>query len=140
MAKRVPARRIKANRHYTYDTAAEKLGRTPQTIRMWGKQGLPVMTDARPHLILGEYIVSFLAQRQAPKRRMPLDRFKCFRCKSHVRPLEGMAFYAVHTATSGRLEALCEQCEAPCVKFVSKRDLPDIAQILEIVRNDAEQD
>lgn len=139
MAKRVSTRRIKVNRHYTYEDAASNLGVSEQTVRAWSRQGLEVMTDARPHLILGQDLITFIQKRQTLKVKMKPDRFFCFSCKRRSRPLDGIAFFTAYTTKGGRLEAFCGSCEGPCGRFVSQRDLPKIARLLEIVRNDVEQ-
>ena len=139
MAKRISARAIKANRHYTYEDAALKLGNTVQTVRSWARQGLDVMVDQRPHLIIGLDLIAFIEGRQKPKTKMPLDQFYCLGCKSRSRPLDGIAFFIPQTSSSVRLEGFCGHCQGPCGWFVSPRDMPKINDLLEIVMNDAER-
>ena len=139
MAKRASTRGIKSNRHYTYEDAALKLGVSVQTVRDWSRQGLDVMTDARPHLILGQDLIAFIDRRQVPRTTMPPDQFYCFRCKSHTRPLDGIVFFTPYTASSGRLEGFCGECEGPCGRFIGRRGLAEIEYLLEIVWNDSEQ-
>jgi excisionase family DNA binding protein len=63
-------RRIKGKLSYTIDEVARALGTHRNTVRHWiRKAGLPAMTDARPHLILGSDLVAFLRTRRASRKR-----------------------------------------------------------------------
>lgn len=139
MAKRVSIRRLRKNRHYTYEDAGEALDVSAQTIRSWKRLGLTVMTDTRPHLILGEELIAFVKSRKPPRAKTSYDQFRCFTCKSLTRPLDGIVFYTPLTPSRGNLEAFCEVCEAPVFKFAGERRLAELAQILEIVRNSPKQ-
>lgn len=127
MAKRVSARRIKANLLYTYEEAAEAAGVTMQTISAWRKQGLKVYAEKRPYRVLGDDLKGFI-QRRSDGGRCALaeDQFYCMRCKTPRTALGGMADYIVTAPGKGRLEALCEACEGRCVRFVSA---PKVARL-----------
>jgi len=139
MAKRVSTRRIKANRHYPYEDAADVLGLSSQTVRSWRSQSLEVMTDKRPHIILGENLIRFIEARQKPASKMAPDQFRCMTCKRPTRPLDGVVFYNPLTPTRGQLKALCEECEGQCFRFASERGLPKLARFFEIVRTNESQ-
>lgn len=134
MAKRVSTRRIKKNRHYSYELAADALGLSQGTVRSWRAKGLEVMTDERPHIILGETLIAFIAAQQMPPRKMALDQFRCMACRRLTRPLGGVVFYTPITPSRGQLEALCETCEGQCFRFAGEGGLVKLAQLVEIVR------
>lgn len=136
MAKRVSARRIKKHRLYTYEEAAEALGVTPQTVRSWRGDGLPVLTAKIPHLIMGHALKEFVAQRTI-KAKQPLadDEVFCLRCKAPRKPYGMMADYVSMADQSGRLEALCEVCEGRCIRMVRAADIPRLSKNLEIATN-----
>ena len=126
-------RRLKKNRHYTYESAAAQLGKTPQTIRSWRKRGLQVMSETRPHLILGESLIGFLERtRQDRATQLGADQFMCLSCRKPIRPLGMMADYQLTNAGHGQLIALCETCETCCYKFATATQLNDLSQILDI--------
>ena len=135
MAKRVSIRSVKANRHYQYEDASELLGVSIQTVRSWKGKGLYVMTDKRPHLILGEDLISFLANRQKPKLKLSFEQFWCMTCKQATVPLDRIAFYRAHTPQRGQLEAECPVCARSCYRFCGQSSLIKIRQHLEVVRN-----
>ena len=133
MAKRVSARRVKIHRQYTYDSAADALGVTVQTVRTWRPLGLAVLDSQKPHLILGHELKRFLETRE-PKARQRLapDQFYCMSCRAPRVPYGAMADYVPFNLVRGRLEALCAVCETPCNKFVSLETCNDLAKVMTI--------
>lgn len=140
MARRVSTRRVKKHRHYTYESAADALGVTPQTVRSWRAQGLMVLSDRRPHFILGEALIEFLSARQKTRTvRMAKDQFMCFTCRAPQHPYGMMVDYVPINPARGRLIALCETCEGRCQRFVSKASLADLGGVFQIVRRSGSQ-
>ncbi len=133
MAKRVSARKIKLYNQYTYESAADLLGVSVQTVRLWRQSGLDVLDSQKPHLILGFALRDFLNERSnKPERRLALDQFLCMACHAPRQAYGGMADYLPYTPLRGRLEALCEVCHGPCGKFVTPRLCAELAPILSI--------
>ncbi len=124
MALRASAARVKSNRSYTIEEAAETVGVTQQTVRSWIKQGLPAMTDQRPFLIIGLALKDFMKETHQ-KRKQPLSigEFFCVRCKVPRKAAAGMVFYSPLSGSHGRLEALCAVCEGVCQRTVRAEDL-----------------
>lgn len=135
MGRRLSARLVKANRHYTYPDAAYLLDRKEATVRSWRKAGLVVITDTRPHVIVGEDLIAFIKAKTKPANQMAPDQFRCLTCKTPTRPLDRVVFYTPYSALHGQLEAFCEVCEGQCRRFASERSLSQLAQYFEIVRN-----
>lgn len=136
MVRRGRAARIKMHRTYEIGEAADVLGVTPQTVRAWTRQGLAVLTDRRPYLIVGEALKDFLRKRETTRGRpLNLGEFFCFRCKTPTASAVGHADYIALTASSGRLETFCALCEGPCSRVVKWGDLPLWGGILEIGGN-----
>jgi hypothetical protein len=136
MIRRGRAARIKRNRSYEVSEAAETLGVTPQTVRAWTRQGLHIIDDRRPYLILGEALKDFLDKRETTRRRrLSLGEFYCFRCKCPTTSALHYADYVPQTKTSGRLETFCAQCKGLCGRMVSNAELPHWAGFLEIGSN-----
>lgn len=134
MTKRVSAKRVKMHRQYTYETAADALDVTPQTVRSWRKEGLAVLDSQKPHLILGGELKRFIQSRMQKKRgKLEPDEFYCMRCHKYRRAYGGMADYVPFNDQRGRLVALCGICEAPCSKYASATQCDDWAAILTIV-------
>jgi DNA-binding XRE family transcriptional regulator len=133
VAKRVSARRVKIHNQYTYEQAADALGVSVQTVRLWRQSGLPVLDSQKPHLILGFALKDFLNSRSnKPERRLARDQFLCMTCKAPRRAYGGMADYRPYNEARGRLEALCEVCQGLCGKFASPSLCNELAPILTI--------
>lgn len=129
MAKRVSTRRIKGNRAYTYEEAAEALCVTPQTIRAWRKKGLDVMVEQTPHLILGHVLKAFVATQVAKARtQLRIDQVYCLGFKAARHPYGMMADYVAKDDATGHLKTLCDHCGSPCVRFIKASDLSDFAE------------
>jgi len=140
MAKRVSARRVRKHRHYTYETAADVLDVSVQTVRAWKAEGLTVLADRKPHYILGEALIEFLTRRHKNRSViMAADQFYCFTCRAPHKPFGMMVDYVSISATRGRLVALCEACERPCHRFVSASSLGELRQIFEIATSNTAQ-
>jgi hypothetical protein len=133
MAKRVSPRKVKIHNQYTYEQAANALGVSVQSVRLWRQSGLVVLDSQKPHLILGFALKDFLNKRRnKPERRLALDQFLCMACNAPRRAYGGMADYLPYTATRGRLEALCEACQGLCGKFASPSLCAELALTLTI--------
>ena len=118
------------------EEAADAVGVTEQTIRIWVGKGLPAMTATRPSLILGCALKAFLARKEAGRRK-PLGpgEFYCFRCKAGRRAALGLVDYHPISESHGRLQAFCETCEGPMCLNVSARDLPSWRAFYDIANN-----
>lgn len=136
MAHRASAVRVKAIRSYTVEEAAEAVGVTPQTVRSWIGQGLQALTARRPHLILGWALKEFVSHRRERRRQpLKLGEFFCFRCKAPTTAGQSIATYHKKTATHGRLEAFCVNCEGPCGRITAAETLAAWRALYEIDGN-----
>lgn len=143
MAKRYPnPRRVKKHRSYEIIEAARALGVHKNTISRWIKdQGLEAITDQKPYLILGKVLQEFLTSKRTQRRRpCPPGHLYCMRCREPRRPAGGFAEYQPITATSGRLMALCEICEAPMYRNIRRADIPAFQRFVEVLLPEAERD
>lgn len=133
MAKRVSARKVKIHNQYTYEQAADALGVSVQTVRMWRLSGLVVLDSQKPHLILGFALRDFIDKRsKKPERRLASDQFLCMACNAPTRAGGGVADYTPYNDARGRLEALCEACLGPVGKFASPTLCAELAPVLTI--------
>ena len=140
MGKRISTRRIKKDRHYTYETAGDALGVTPRTVASWRKDGLQVMSSSRPHYILGEALIEFHAKRNIQRSiNMDLDQMYCLRCRTPQRPYGAMVDYIPLNNIRGRLVGLCVACEKPMGRFAELNALPEFAQFFDIATDSSSQ-
>lgn len=124
MAKRVSTRRVKKDRLYTYEEAGVVLGLTGQTVRSWRSSGLHVLTDSKPHYILGAALIEHVERKQAKRSaKGALDEIYCFTCKVRRKPFGALVDYIPITDTRGRLMGLCDTCERSLHRFAKRADL-----------------
>lgn len=127
MPKQVNPNLAKIHRSYTVDEAARVFGVHKNTVRHWIKAGLPVCDDRRPTLILGRHLQSFLRdRRQSRKRRCGINKLFCLRCRAPRRPAGNMVDYVPVSVRSGRLVAMCPDCDSMMNRYVSRTGLARI--------------
>lgn len=142
MAVRAPnPNRIKINRTYTVEEAADALGVHKNTVRRWiAAEGLLAVTDARPHLIPGAVLKPFLVEkRQRQRTRCGPGEFYCFKCRTPRRPALRIADYVPKSPDNGMLEALCSECGSIMYRAARQGDLPTFRTLFEIQERRAER-
>lgn len=133
MAKRVSTRRVKKDRLYTYEDAADALNLASATVRSWRSLGLIVMAKSKPHYILGEALIEFVTSQRAKRASEPcLDKMRCFTCAEQKAPFGAMVDYIPITGTRGQLVGLCETCDGPLYRFAGKASLSKFDGIFDI--------
>ena len=113
MARQPNWRRVKRNRNYSYEEAARLLEVHKRTVRNWvQRDGLPALTEQRPHLIVGSVLSGFLRnQRQARKTRMMSHEMYCLRCRAARVPAGCMVDCILSDAPTGNLCGICPACD-----------------------------
>lgn len=130
MKKRHPNHRlVKIHRNYTVDEIARLFGIHKNTARNWIKNGLAIIDDKHPMLILGQDLVSFLKKRRVKnKQTCKPEELYCVKCRRPRFPAGDMAGYTSITETFGKLTAICPDCNCIMNKNVS---LAKIGRIIE---------
>lgn len=132
MTRRVSCRGIRTHRSYTVEEVARLHKVTPHTVRRWVKDGLPVLKDQRPFLILGGDLADFLSASKTPKQRCAPDECYCVKCRMPRRAAEGMAEYVPVSDLTGNLRAFCPVCHTLMHKTVSAKALPTLQGLLSL--------
>jgi len=111
-ARRLNPNAIKSLRTYTARQLATTYGVHKNTIRAWQRDGLSPLDGKRPVLFMGDNVRTFLAARNAGRKRpCAPGTLYCFRCREPRHPALGMVDYVAMTPTSGNLRAICGTCE-----------------------------
>jgi hypothetical protein len=108
---RIDPRRAKLHRSYTVEETARLCDVRRNTVRTWLKAGLVAIDDAKPALIQGVTLRTFLeARRKAARRPCPPGTLYCFKCRDSRAPALGMVDFATRETGAGDIRALCEVC------------------------------
>ncbi len=120
-------RRVKTHRSYTTAELASHCDVHVNTVRSWRRDGLQPVDDKRPVLFTGAAVRAFLkARRTDAKQPTGPGRIYCLPCRAPKVPAGGMVDYRPETATGGRLEGLCPDCDRMIFRRVSHALLPAI--------------
>lgn len=123
-ARRANPQRIKLHRSYSVTELAICLDVHKNTVRHWQRSGLEPIDASRPVLFQGAIVRSFLAKRNASRKRpCQPGQLYCFRCRQQRPPALGMLDYIFATLNSGNLRALCEACGGLMHQRIRSADL-----------------
>ena len=101
---------VKIHRSYTIAEVAALLDVHRNSVRRWIRQGLAVLDERKPHLILGQVLTTFLTKRNSQHVRLKPGELYCVKCRGARRPALAMADYVPITIASGNLRGLCPEC------------------------------
>ena len=134
MATRHPnPRLVKTHRNYTVEDIAYLFDIHKNTVRGWIKQGLPIIDDKRPMLILGRDLFDFLqARRVKNKRPCKPNQMYCLRCRTPKVPAGNIADYQPVTESQGNLFGICPDCDAGMNRCTSMVKLKQIREQIDI--------
>ncbi len=119
------ARRIKKHLNYTVEEAADVTGFHPHTIRRWiNSKALAAITERRPHLIPGRFLIAFLTALRPGKTRLKPGECYCVKCRLPRRPAFDEADYRPANALIGSLQGLCPDCGRLMNRRVTLAKLP----------------
>lgn len=106
-------RLVKIHRNYSVEQIANLFDIHKNTVRAWIKQGLCLIDEGRPMLILGSDLQLFLQQKRTRnKRHCQPDELYCLRCRAPKRPAANMMEFQALTEKLGNLIAICPDCNS----------------------------
>ena len=118
--KRYFLRGICKSRVYTFEMAARIVGVSHATFRKFPSEGLRVINDKRPHLVRGADLIEFLTKRMDANRPIMVEgQYYCMTCRASRDARAGTVSFTQHTAMTGRLSAICDECSGKIGQFCS---------------------
>ena len=126
-------RLVKIHRNYTVEEIAQLLKKHKNTVRNWIRDGLVVIDDRRPTLVLGSTLVNFLKERrERNKTTLKPGEIYCVRCRLAVKPAGKMADCVPVTDAVGNLRGICPRCDLLIHRRVSLAKIDYVKGDLEI--------
>jgi hypothetical protein len=130
---RIDSRRAKLHRSYTVEETTRLFGVSRTTVRAWVGAGLEVIDQAKPALIRGVALRTFLdSRRKAARRPCPPGTLYCFKCRTPRAPALGMADFLPRETGAGNIHALCEACGTAMHRRAKEADLGAILPSLAV--------
>jgi len=109
--KRPNHQHVKIHRNYDPGEIAVLLGVHKNTVLRWIKDGLPLIDNRRPYLVLGVDLKAFLQEnRAAKKQKCQVWEIFCLKCRSPKKPDLGMVDFKPRNGPIGNLVGLCPDC------------------------------
>jgi excisionase family DNA binding protein len=126
-------RLVKVHRGYTIEEAASVLRVHTSTVRVWVRNGLPLVDRKRPYLIRGLDLIAYLRQRRTlAKRPCGPGQIYCLRCRIPQTPGGDMADFVGRTEQTGVLIGLCPRCEMVMYRCISRTRFHEVCGTLEV--------
>ncbi|PMN12903.1 hypothetical protein BCT39_08950 [Vibrio lentus] len=123
MAKKLNPNKSKIHRSYTMEEVASLYSVNKRTVQNWIQDGLSVIKEKKPFLILGTELRIFIRQKnKSRKRKCKQHELYCFRCRkaSLVEPTS--IHFLRESHGTGRVFGECIQCGSKVHKFYSLRN------------------
>jgi hypothetical protein len=126
-------RLVKVHRNYSVEEIARLFGLHKNTVRNWLKQGLPIIDDRRPILIIGRELSVFLKERrQKTKQACGPGRIFCIACRAPKVPAGKMAECIPTGPLAGNLRGICPDCDRLIYRRVNLARIDAVRGELEI--------
>ena len=131
--RRVNPRLVKVHRNYSVEQVAQLFDLHKNTVRNWLKQGLPVVDERRPTLILGRELSRFLHERRQKSRQTcGPGRIFCIACRAPKVPAGKMAECILTGPCTGNLCGICPDCDRLIYRRVNLAKIDAVRGELEI--------
>jgi Helix-turn-helix domain len=126
-------RLVKTHRNYSVEEIARLFSIHKNTIRNWLKQGLVVIDDKRPILILGLELFRFLhKRRQKTKQSCGPGRIFCIACRAPKIPAGNVADCIPMGIALGSLCGICPDCDRLIYRRINLSKIDAVRGDLEI--------
>ncbi len=120
-------RRIRTSKTYTLRKIATTLDRDIATIRSWVKNGLPLLSDQTPALVLGIELKAWLQQAWSLKKsKCQPDELFCFKCRKPRKTKAGSVHIARRNEKIVSVKGRCAVCNT---RMNQARSLSNLAEL-----------
>ena len=104
-----------------------------QTIQSWLKQGLPVIDNKRPYLILGSELKYFITERQKNRKMKCADNeLFCCKCRTPRVSIDNIVSIKIQNQRQANIQGICFLCGSLMNKRTTVTRIPQIEKIFNI--------
>ena len=105
-------RRIRTSKTYTLIEIAKTLDRHIATVRVWVRNGLPLLSDQLPILVLGSELKNWLQKTRSAKACIcQPDEMYCFKCREPRKPKPETVTIIPRNEKTVSIKGQCEICD-----------------------------
>lgn len=141
MKKNYNLRLIKNRESYLFRQICEFLNIHPRTVQAWKQQGLPIINNEKPYLVMGYDLKEFLSKKQKDRKcKLQANEFYCTKCREAVRSTDNDVWIEVSEKTIGKqgfkefvIKGICEFCNSKLNRFSHEGKLGQIKDTFNVV-------
>lgn len=141
MSKIPNLRLIKERESYFLKQIAELLGVHGRTILTWKQEGLPVINQEKPYMVMGYDLKEFLRKKYAKRRiKLQSNEFYCTKCREAVRSTDNQVWLETSGKFIGKqgfkdvvIKGICEFCNLRINRFSHSGRIQEIASNFDVV-------
>lgn len=127
-------RKIRITKIYTVDQIATALDRNVGTVRVWIRDGLPVLDGRKPALIEGAALKSWLKIRwESKKQKCSPGEFYCCKCRKPRAPRRSSVSIHPKNIKTLNIKALCGLCGTRMNKGAAFADLGQLQEQFQLL-------
>ena len=124
---------IRSGISYTYHEAAELLQVHEQTVHSWKKEGLNVVEDKKPYLILGKELKTFIGMRQKKRKiKCKENEFYCLKCRAPRNSIDNIVSIIIYNKIQLNIRGVCCICGSLMYRGSSVQKIPEIHKIFTV--------
>ncbi len=141
MAKIYNLRLIKQRESYSLKQISELLNVHIRTVQTWKQEGLNIINQDKPYLVMGYDLKEFLSKRN-DKRKIKLqsNEFYCTKCREAVRSTDNQVWFECSGRNIGKqgfkeivIKGICEFCNTKINRFSHSGLIDSIQNSFEVV-------
>ncbi len=103
------------------------------TVRQWIKEGLPLIDNHKPFLVLGSALKEFLKKRQRNRKtKCNANEFFCCKCRKPRTSWNNLVDLKILNERKLLIMGICSQCDTRTNKSSSPKNIDEIKKIFDV--------
>lgn len=124
---------IKETLNYSIYDISVLFGIHKGTVRQWFKEGLPMIDNRKPYLVLGSDLKEFIKKRQSSRKtRCNPNELYCCKCRKPRTSWNNLVDLKILNERRFLIMGICSQCDARINKLSSLKNLDRIKEIFDV--------